>query len=127
MGLRDAPCAGCGCGRDPSWGFLLTGSRPAVDLEDEGAEHRDCCHEEADRRVAGKLADLPPTAGVEQDAAQRVATEDGLDLAGEGRVGRIRLRGGAQLRIGLSTTDLTEMDVDEIVRVDLSLLTGEEF
>src|ERR1019366_10344689 len=114
MGLRDAPCARCGCARDPSWGFLLTGSRPAVDLEHEGAEHRDCCHEEADRRVAGELADLPPTVGVEQDAAQRVATEHGLDLAGESRVGRISDRGGAELRVRLAAADLTEMDGDEV-------------
>src|ERR1019366_10331690 len=99
---------------------------PADDLEEEGGEDCDCCDREADCRVGRELADLSPAVGVEQHAAKRGALEDRCHFTCKlGVVGR-SLCGSAQLRVGLAAGDLAEMDVDEVVRVNLGLLTGEE-
>src|ERR1700694_4100767 len=98
-------------GRDP----------PAVDLKEEGEEHRDGCHEQPDRCVEGVCSDLPPAVRVEEQSAERLIAEESLHLAGELRVRRVRLRGSAHLCVRLTTSDLAEMDADEVVSVFLCL------
>ena len=103
---------------------LTAPRRQLDDLEEEGTEHREGRDGKADGCVAGDRADLAPAVGVEQHAAKRGALEDGRHFTSELGVGGISLRGGAQLRVGLATTDLVEMDGDEVVGVDLGLRTG---
>src|SRR5579864_6802659 len=101
-------------------------THPEVDLKGERNEDHEGRNAEPDGGVERVGADRPPAVSVQQQTAKRLTAEEGLNLAGELGVGRIRLRLGADLRIGLAAGDLTQVDADEVIRVDLGLGTGRE-
>src|SRR6202171_1690398 len=105
---------------------LLPLANPEEDLECKGAEDYQRRDRETDRRVEAVGPDRPPAVRVQQGPAQHLALEGRSNLAGHLRVGRICHRLRAQLRVGQSTGDFAQMDPDEAVRVDLSLVAGRQ-
>ena len=65
--------------------------------------------DQADRGEEQVYADLRPAVGVEQQAAQGLALEQGVGLVGEGGVLGVGLGGGADLGVGLSVGDLGQV------------------
>src|SRR4029077_16119662 len=90
-------------GCDEGYRDLLPLPDPEDDLERKGAEDHEGCDTQTDRRVEGVGSDRPPTVGVQQEPAKRLALEEGGHLAGDLRVSRVSLRLRAHLRIGQST------------------------
>ena len=90
-------------------------------------QHQDSEEEARDHRPKGDDGKDRERVGSQQRAAQHRALEHGLDLRGEGLVGRIRDSLRTQLGVSESSTNLTEVHRNEVVGVDLSLLPGKEF
>src|ERR1700674_632170 len=119
------PCGeGCGLGlADVAGGGLWVGYQGAGG----GAEDDEEADEGADGGVEGDHADDGPAPGVEQQAAQGFAFEQGGYLAGEFGVGGVGLGGGADLGVGLAAGDAGQVAVDEPVGVGLGFGAGVDF
>src|SRR6185437_16906150 len=81
-------------------------------------QHDQCGDECGDGGYYGDGAHGAEGVGVEQQAAQGLAAEDGLDLGGERGVLGLGQRQRRQLGVGLAAADGLEVVGDEVVGVD---------
>ena len=107
-----------------SW--VISGWRPRVSANAEASRVRPPRAKADDGGDVGDLGDLPPAVGVQQHAAQRLALEHGGDHAGQLGVARLRDRRGGHLGVGLAAGHVRDVDGDEVVRVGLGLLPGQQ-
>ena len=89
--------------------------------EDRQDQHEDRADEGGVGGDQSDLAHLPEAQCAQQHAAQRLTAEYDLDLARQRSVGRGRQGLDRELRVGLATADLDQVNRDEMAFLALGL------